>query len=392
MTPLPWQTEPIARIADIANRGRSAVDASDPGVGKTVVALLAAKKLGARLGVLCPKSVVPAWERTAAKIGVKLAYCCTVEKLKAGNTPHLRRTAEGFKLRLPSDVIPVFDEAHLFSGAHSENGLVAATAPSPCWFISATLTDSPLKMRALLHNLGLVSYGHWYSWCLSVGCEAKPLRFTGTDVNLLPIRKKIFPERGVRVRIEELGDLFPAEQLRVEMLPVKNEKLVDGYGLEHADAELQLVPALTELIESDLDAGFSVIVFTSYRKTQEALAKKFDAALIYGAQEDREEQRLSYQAGRKRVLLAMVQCGGAALDAHDTVGDRPRSTYILPVRQTAFAKQALGRARRVGGKSRVRQAFVFPDTDFGRRVQFHLESKAVVMSAFNDAVLGEGLW
>jgi hypothetical protein len=136
-----------------------------------------------------------------------------------------------------------------------------------------------------------------------------------------------------------------------------------------------------------------VIVFCSYRATLAALQERFDCASIYGGQTDREEQRLMFQAREKRVLAAMVQAGGAALDAHDTRGDSPRSTYILPVVRSDFVKQALGRAHRAGGKTPVRQALVFPDTPYGNRVRDLLELKVVRLGVFNDGeVTGEFLW
>lgn len=400
ITPYPWQVEPINHLSRILGGMRSACDASDPGTGKTVVAVLTAKRLGARLGVVCPKSVIPAWKRTAELAGVGLAYCHNIEALKTGKTPFLKQEGSEWRLRLPSDVIPVFDEAHQFSGSHSSNGLICATAPQPTLHISATLTDSPMKMRALLHNLGKVPWNSWYGFCLGAGCLPNPLRFEGPDSVMEPIRSWIFPARGVRVKVADLGDLFPENQVRVELLPVKNERAADAYleTLTHSndalEGETQLVPGLIERVRNDLEDGCSVIVFPSYRKTLALLQEEFgtEAASIYGMQPDREEQRLSFQRREKRVLLAMVQAGGVALDAHDTVGDAPRSTYLLPVFRSQFAIQALGRAPRAGAKSKVRQALVFPDSAYGRRVQDLLESKVVRLGIFNDGETGEFLW
>lgn len=370
------------------------MNASDAGIGKTPITLFAAKKLGARLGVFCPKSVMPAWRRTAAEIGVGLHWCMNIEQAKTGKHPFMRHDPKkGWHLRVPSDVIPVFDEAHMFRGSHSENGLICATSPKPTILVSATITDSPLYMRALNHQLGLVPWSGWYNWCLGMDCEASPLRFCGDETTMERARARIFPERGVRIRKADLQGVFPDNFVRIEMAPVENDRVADTYMGQAAIAELQLLPALFEWIESDLESGHSVIVFPSFRETLAQIAERFDCALIYGGQEDREEQRLSFQSGRKKVLAAMVQAGGAALDAHDTVGDAPRSTYILPVIRSDFAKQAVGRGHRAGGKSPVRQAFVFPDTPFGNQVRTALEQKVIRLGMFNDGeIRGEFLW
>lgn len=401
MTPFPWQEPAIDTLAKVLGRHQSAVNASDAGVGKTPMACFAAKRLGARLGVVCPKSVIPAWIRTADAIGVKLAFCNNIEQLKTGKHPWLRQRSGHWELNIPDDVIPVFDEAHHFSGSHSANGLICATAPAPTLLVSATITDSPLKMRALNHQLGLVPWNAWLQWCLGMDCLLRPLRFVGNDSTMERARARIFPERGVRIRKQDLVGVFPENQVRIEMAPVKSAKKADAYleGLayggmtEAMQAETDLLPSVFEWVEEDLDSGHSVIIFCSFRASLAKIQERFDCALIYGGQNDREEQRLLFQTGAKRVLAAMVQAGGAALDAHDEVGDAPRSTYILPVVRSDFAKQAIGRAHRANGKSLVRQALVFPDTRYGNRIRTLLEEKVVRLGVFNDGeISGETLW
>ena len=52
-----------ALLRIISNHG-VALEASGVGYGKTVVACMVAKDLGLPVAVICPKTIIPDWERT----------------------------------------------------------------------------------------------------------------------------------------------------------------------------------------------------------------------------------------------------------------------------------------------------------------------------------------
>ena len=66
MTPHAYQAKSIERLSAILAANGAAIDGSDPGIGKTLVAVEVMRKLNRPTLVVCPKAVIPGWDRTAA--------------------------------------------------------------------------------------------------------------------------------------------------------------------------------------------------------------------------------------------------------------------------------------------------------------------------------------
>ena len=66
--------------------GKSTIDTSSVGTGKTVVASHISKELGRPIAVICPKAVIPSWERELEEFGVKPLFVLNYEKIRTGNT------------------------------------------------------------------------------------------------------------------------------------------------------------------------------------------------------------------------------------------------------------------------------------------------------------------
>ncbi len=61
------------------------LDTSHVGTGKTVVAAHLAKVLK-NVAVLCPKAVIPSWERELKETGIEPLFVLNYEKIRTGKT------------------------------------------------------------------------------------------------------------------------------------------------------------------------------------------------------------------------------------------------------------------------------------------------------------------
>ena len=57
------------------------IDTSSVGTGKTVVAAHLAKGLGVPVAVICPKAVIPSWERELIETGIKPLFVLNYENI-----------------------------------------------------------------------------------------------------------------------------------------------------------------------------------------------------------------------------------------------------------------------------------------------------------------------
>lgn len=413
-SPLPWQHEPIGRIAANLRSGRSCCDLSDPGTGKTFSTLFAAREAGAALGVVCPKSVAPAWTEAAAMVGTRLTFCMNVEQLKTDRHFWLDRTrGENWRWKIPDDTALVFDEVHGFAGPDTENGLILACAPRPSIMLSATAADSPLRMRAIAHQLGLCAWPDFYDWAAKQGCEKLWRRgwvFRGGAEAMAPLHTRLFTDgSAVRVRIADLGDAFPENRIRTIEVPIEDPETLDHeYAVALRElrddattdmgrmtrcrqlSEFAKIPALLELARNDVAEGRSVALFVCYKDTARRLAKALGCPLITGDEtdEEREDARAAFQENRVESVVATNDAGAQSISLHDIRGVRPVSTKICPGFSARAVIQALGRAHRAKGKSPVDQTLVFAaGVDVERRVRWNVERKKGCIETLNDGDL-----
>jgi len=93
--------------------GSNTLDTSHVGTGKTVVACHLAKELDRPVAVLCPKAVVPSWERELAECGIKPLFVLNYEKIRTGRTDFMsKRGKKTVKWNLPEGTLMLVDEVH----------------------------------------------------------------------------------------------------------------------------------------------------------------------------------------------------------------------------------------------------------------------------------------
>ena len=413
LTPRPYQIPSVLKsLKALRSPQGIMVDGSEPGTGKTFVAAFTAKELGLPVFVVCPKSVIPTWRSVLDEVGVPAIEVTNIEKLIARKV-HVRKEGASWKWNLPEGCLLIIDEAHRLCGANSISGKLLGAAPKPLMLLSATIADSPLRMRWINHLLGICPYNKWWGWCLRNGCrENVPfggLVYRGGPEIMANIHAQVFGDNGIRIRIADLGDAFPENTVDTMLVPVADGRKIDAVYYEALQeleseapsaavsmlrarqlAEFQKVPALIEMVEDYTNQGSSVVVFVNFRDTLERLFDTFPkASLIFGGQDSTDRQMAieSFQANETNVCLCMVQAGGVAVSLHDLQGTHPRVALICPGWSAVELIQALGRIHRNGGKSPCLQKLIFADGTVEQIVQRKVKKKVDNLSALNDGDL-----
>ena len=428
VTLLPYQGPAVEALSAAIAKHTYALDASDTGTGKTVVACAVAARLGLRPFVICPKAVIPSWKRWMDAFGLDPVDITNYEKLRTFRTKYLAKVPPNIMLwRLPKDTIVFVDEAHRAGGMDSLNGQMVGFLRGyriPVLLMSATLAESPLKMRAPGYLLGLHTWKDYLVWLRQNGCykdNYKRWHFTQGDAAveaMSRIHHHIFPERGYRVSIADLGDQFPdcatfAEAyavddpdkinhayLDVEMV----EDLVTGgkrmmTGMEamlrgRQAAEKAKGPILVEMAQDLIEEGNSVVVFFNFRESFATFCEKFpDCAWIRGEQSPitRQAQIDRFAMDETRVCAAMIQAGGVGVSLHDTRGQYPRVALICPTWSAVELKQAMGRIHRAGAKSKAINRIIFAAGTIEEKACEATKCKLTNMQLFNDGDLQAGL-
>lgn len=433
MEPYDWQRPIVAAAVSSLRESRVFICGAGTGVGKTVVALAALKELGCPGLVVAPKVARSQWLRTAEAMACAGQVVDVVNPEKISSPRGCAYYSRDALWRIPRDCLVVFDEIHRgASGEKSVTTLAVAQLkayPSARLLaLSATVADSPLKLRALGYWLGFHSFAlpSFRAWCAEHGCKweefgwgrnrKRAFAFTKSAKRGREEMARIRADMGARflaVGPDEVPG-FPAETLEVLRLDLGKS---DRDGLERAyaampqaylesskdvnvavlrereRAEFCKAEAIAERAAAFESDGLSVFVLVNFTAARERIEeflkeKKIKCASIYGGQNDEERQRGidAFQNNDVHVLVAMAAAASCALSAHDAKHERPRVSLISPGYNASDVKQGLGRIRRVNGTDVVQYFVVAADT-VEERVAKTLERKLGNIDALNDADL-----
>ena len=423
---LPYQIPSVERLVASLRVYTAALDSSDVGTGKTYAALAACRELGLSPVVVAPKSVLPSWRKAAVSLGVTLAGVINYELVRLGKTEF--GSIGGTEKTPTFDWAPtvkclIFDEVHRCKGTKTANHRLvvgAKRAGIPTLALSATAAVNPLELKALGYLLGLHNLKGFWAWTEDYGC--RPSRwggyeFTGSASHLARLHAEIFPRRGSRVRVSDLGDAFPETQVTSELVQVGNAAAVDkAYaeveaaieavrekGIKDAEhhltkllrarqvSELGKIPAFVDIAEDGLEQGLSVALFVNFDDTLRTLVDTLTKSghtvvQIHGQQtaEERQAAIEAFQADTARVIVANIQAGGVGVSLHDLNGNHPRLALVSPTWSAVNLRQALGRVHRAGGKSKSRQRILFAAGTVEERVARLVEEKLTNLDALND--------
>ena len=390
------QQEIADRFIDRLSRRINTLDGSSTGCGKTVVACYIAKTMQKPVAVICPKSVIPSWERELAEFGVEPVFVLNYEKIRTGNTKYMTKKGKKiFKWRLPKETIVLMDEIHKAKGPFTQNAQLLISLVLQKFRVhgmSATASESPVEMRALGFCLGLHSLNkdvfplhNWFKWMRKKGClkdqwnNWKLMRKSALD----ELHAEMYGRCAYKLTVKDFPDSFRDNMIFVEPLEFKDsnkimsaydslgvtpdilteyiengtvsnsEHLIVNLGKARQLAESFKVPEMADTANDLIAEGKSVVLFVNYKDTVDSLCGLLDCGRIEGGQEADERQKVidDFQADRTNCVVANIAAGGTGISLHDTHGNRPRVSLISPTFDAKAYLQTLGRIHRNGAKS-----------------------------------------
>jgi superfamily II DNA/RNA helicase len=239
-------------------------------------------------------------------------------------------------------------------------------------------------------------------------------RASDKDIALKIIHNEIFPNNGSRLKIKELGNLFPSNQIVAkcyysddhekvnELYNMINKALDDLKDKEKRSSalgeiircrmriEMFKLPIILDLIDDALENNYSVAIFVNYMNSMEYLSHhlKENCSLIHGDQtlDDRQYNIDTFQKNENKVIICIIQAGGVGISLHDLNG-RPRMSIISPSWSGTDVVQALGRIHRAGSKSPALQRIVYIAKSYEEEICKKLGKKLSVLSGINDGDL-----
>lgn len=401
----PYQINHVKILINALWKTKVAIDASDTGTGKTHCALIVAKNMGYNCIIMCPKPVIAVWSKASdlhhykdyPNTKKKWYYCANYEQFKGGNTPFLKvKTINKviyYKWKVPPNTMVIVDECHKFKNYKTQNFIMIDALNAgrkekiPILLLSATLVDKlqfiyPIGRFTNLFSSYLESK-HW------IKNQTIKSGKTGLQdaycMNL--IHEHIFPKYGSRMRIAEIGDMFPENNVIYEPCTTVSDnkdvdliykkmlrrikKIIKSKGpathiltqllRARQASELTKVAPILEMTEEYLEEGYSVVIFVNFNDTLEhlAVALKTDCIVSGENPEQRDIMIAKFQSDKSRVILCNIQSGGVGISLHDINGKYPRRSIMVPSWSATDTKQCLGRIWRAGGKSKCVQKILY---------------------------------
>lgn len=382
----PYQEEAVARHLKILDSVGASLDGTGCGGGKTVIASAVAARFSLKVCVIAPKSVLAKWVDTLAAFGVEAIFCLNPEKLRSGNTPHLKKVAKGgkklsFEWEVPERCLFIFDEVHMFGAYNSQNAaMLEAAAGHYVMMLSATAAENPLRMKAIGVNLRLFTGGYFWKWVREMGAEKS--RWGGLEWNpRLPANKEsmqrlhhsVFTNRGYRVSEEVLREqlpelmteddplwLSPKDRAAIKELYERMADPDDPGGVKNLRQrqaiELVKIPYIIERAKEIVESGGSVVLFLNFHESIDTAHKAFPEAEVIDGRVSAEKRRQTqdrFQRNELRAVIVQIAAGGQSIDLHDLDGRYPRVALLCPQFSGTVEEQAVGRICRVGAKSRA---------------------------------------
>jgi hypothetical protein len=441
VTPYDYQERSIEHLRKVLLTEGAAVDGSDMGTGKTLVAVETVRRLDLPGLAILPKATIPGWQRTLDAQRTELDLL-NYEMLRTGRTPYgewrapdLWHPEPWFKWH-PGIKLLFFDEGHRCKGYQTKNSELMKAARRQGILtvaMSATLADNPMEMDALGYLLRLHDSDskptmrnpaplHFLEWARRYGCDGNPIAFDGGTEHMTKINQLLYPRKGVRVRIEEIPG-FPEIQITAELYNIeapgrldaihkrmeaalkKLKERTDNYWhdplseitKERQEAELLKVPLFVDLTRDAQAQGKKVAIFVSFQATLQALCHELKTnCTIDGSQTGtkgmaiREQNRLAFVEDRRREIICINEAGGVGLDLPDIYGNFPCLSLVSAGFDAKMFRQVCGRTRRAISKTKSLVRVIFAAGTIEEGVHRSVSGKLNNLDALNDGDLMPG--
>ena len=418
---LDWQVPLCDELQDKVQQSRVVVNALPTGVGKTYLGAELASRLDLKPFVISPKSVIGAWRNVLDQWDVGPVDVINLEKLRTKKTEWFNGS-----WHLPTNSLVIVDEIHRgCSGRDSDSGKMVALLKAtglPVVMSSATLADSPLKMRTSgylldLHRFNAASY---YQWCYNNGCylvknpngsqrmvftdkEAlarKHMNSVFSSISSRVLHRSLdeipgFPERIVEAKLYDLAeDKRAAIATAYEEIVANPDKMLAGMVAQRQSIELAKVDLLVELTKEILEENRSVVVFFSFREPMRQYIEKLGMPVsqIHGdqtsghADSERDREIRLFQENHRHVCVAQSNAGGLGVSLHDVRKERERIALINPDWSASTITQVLGRIHRAGG-TRALERFVLVGGTLEERIYKAIGRKMQCIETLNHGDL-----
>ncbi len=338
---------------------------------------------------------------------------------------------------LPPDTLVIVDEAHRCKNKESQSSQIMIALHKnnvKIMLLSATLTDKIDCFKPFGILFGFYSTVDDYRlWMKSkvkelektnikfekdVKDEEDDEKVIDNKMKLKVIHNNIFPQFGSRMKICELGDMFPKNNITATPYYLDNHEEIDKIYNDINDCieklkkkeddaqcilavllrarqriEMLKIPIMLELVEEGFDNKYSVVIFVNFLETMEYLVKYFRETLKYdkislvlGGQgiQERDQNIADFQDNTNKIMIAMIQAGNVGISLHDIHGGHPRMSVISPSWSGQDTKQALGRIHRAGSKSPAIQKLVYVADTYEEQVAGLVHEKIRNIGAIND--------
>lgn len=359
----------------LSQRKRAAVF-SDVGTGKTFISLAAAKLAKIEhLLVLCPKVMIPTWERELLSWGFN-SSCKVVN--------YDRIIHEDFRLD-PKTQLIIADESHALKSWEAQRTMKFYTKIAPkveyVWFLSATpMVRSAEDLHPILSFCMPGKMGKFGDW-REKHCHKKVISVMNRRKQRVSVTtyhgakntqelNELLKMIGIRRTKEEVLKFLPKmlysnipvtvkADVVAKCLDVSLDTILRGLEVgkipAHISSLLQAiglakVPAATEFLLEQFEAETPVVVFFLHTAVGDALLdslhKKRRVAMIYGSTSLQERQNYidAFQAGDLDILLLNTHTAGVGITL-------TRSSHVVHAEQpwsAAVYHQANGRIDRIG--------------------------------------------
>lgn len=429
------------------------LDGSDTGTGKTYTTVAICKQLRLKPFIICPKSITSNWKRVCKYFNVTPLCIVNYETIKNGKqydsngerieckflkldeedyhgTYHKyitqskprnlskdksKKSLKGgpknpYRWFLPKYSVIIFDEVHKCKNKNSLNGkllLAAKHGEHKVIMLSATIADTPKSFHVFGYMLdfynNLRSAKGWID-----GMIREDNSYIGIDKKMNSVNKCIFPFKGSRMMISDIGDKFPKNQICADCYDIDssitkevdlayNTIIKNKYTNKGTDAlnelmfyrqklELIKIPIIQNLANEYIDNGYNVAIFVNFNKTLKELSKLFKTScVINGNQSDQDRQNNinGFQSNKENIIICNIKAGGVGIDLHDLHGI-PRVSIISPSYSSIELMQALGRIYRAGAKTPALQRIIYCSNTCEEKICARVQEKLNFMAKIND--------